>query len=332
MVRTLDRIYADAWDFRGSELNGYDSFSKESDEIGIGFGNKVKYDSLVSRLVDSFYRKTGKLESLDCKRDEALRRIERLDDLEEKGVKYLEDFKKLDKDYEILKFNSENEVLESKDKLNSFEGVYSDMKYVYDILNKGRLSRFDRIKNSFYSIFNKKKVKAEVECDSASNNRISLKRKMRYMRKDIKLEKKILNRKTNVFNDVCNKYLRVWDEMDRTSDFIKNSEKSRDVYRNYLHNSKEDLFSSKSFFSRCKDYIKSLGIVKDDCSTNFSYSFRNRLDDVKRRKLKSIDRDVVSLFDKKYGVDLDSLTDYVAKPKLNEDVPFEIERRSDFKD
>lgn len=219
-------------------IEGYKKFIRES--WGVSDKrvlNKMKYGSLVQRVQDSSYERKNKFENLDLKRDRALYNIEKVDVLHGEAKQHLGKLDELVSNYDIMVFNSKPKVLENRAELNSLKEEYTKLDSKYSIVKDESLSKVDKIKNVFYSIFNKSKIKKDTETFEGMKNRIALGNEVNSLKNEIKYKSKVLKNDEKEFSGFKKNLRSARREVSKVNEFLNESGNIQDFYQSYIDDS-----------------------------------------------------------------------------------------------
>jgi len=212
-----------------------------------------------------------------------------------------------------------------KEKYFEFENMYKLVKGV-------SLTKMDKVKNVFYSLFNKKKVKKDIETVESMGARVNLENEMNSLKNDIKYQSKILKDNGPDYKIASKKLNKAKEEISKVSEFISKTERIQEFYQKYMDDSNENLFPLRkdviSVAGRAVNEFISGRVEKYVPSANLRIHQAKKLNSRK----KAIDSFMVGFFDRKFNVDLNGLSDNVTVPEVDYNIPFEVEDTRTFQD
>jgi hypothetical protein len=220
-----------------SEKDKYKKFIKETKKVSNeNVLNIIKYggSDLYHKLCENF-------EKINKKKDVASQRIEDVEILIGNGRKNVKELDDLIKEYEIGISNSQFKLMGGADKLKNLKEKYSTQKRIHKISKSNYLSKADEIKNVFYSIFNRKKIKQNNENLEQMKNRVALENEVNSLNNEIKYQSKILKNDKKFFRKNKNQLKDTKNDKRKINYFLENSRDIQDFYEEYLENSSKTL-------------------------------------------------------------------------------------------
>lgn len=248
-------------------IEGYQTFMDEIQKIDSSrAANKIKYgaikirdknilylsnefdsrsDNVISEEINNYVGSVLSKSAikLDLKRDTALYRMNRVDELKEESTKYLTKLDKIVEDCTLERYDLSLEVSEVNKRLSPLIEDYNNMKSDHISMRKNILTGKDKFMNVFYSIFKfKDKIKKVDKLSKEDNAR--LKYDIRSNKAEIKInkietdrDKEILEIKTEKMEELELKRVAAKKEISKITSFNSRIEGMKSFYEKYLDRS-----------------------------------------------------------------------------------------------
>ena len=172
------------------------------------------------------------MEKLDLKKDTAMYRINRIDELKEDSKKYLINLGSIIDECDLKIINLKSEILGVSKRLSPLLQEYNKVKNEYNLIEEKRLTNANKVMNVFYSAFNPNKVKKEIGFDQDKMNELEYEKASNEV--EVKYDTKILKSKINKMKELTKKKNVANNEVSKISSFNSRTEDVKSFYKKYL--------------------------------------------------------------------------------------------------